>query len=47
MALGVKIGNVEFQSEVEQTAEFFHILFVKAIEKQAKIYFPKDFLVAS
>ena len=46
-ALGVKIGQVDFQAEADQTTEFFHTLFVKAVERQAKIYFPKDFLVAA
>lgn len=39
-ALGVKVGNLENQKDVEQTQEFFHTLFVKAIQKNARINFP-------
>ena len=31
IALGIKVGHVDFQNEVEQTTEFFHTLFAKAV----------------
>ncbi len=46
-ALGVKVGHLENQSDVEQTQEFFHTLFVKAVQKNARINFPQDVLVAN
>ncbi len=38
---------MEHVSEWEQCTEFFHSVFQKAVRKQAKIYFPKDFVIAS
>lgn len=45
-ALGVKVGHIDNAGDFDQTTEFFNTLFVKSVEKKARLHFPTDFLLA-
>lgn len=40
------MGHVENLGDFEQTNEFFKTLFVKSVEKKARLHFPTDLIIA-